>query len=134
MGHRALVAETKEDGKVEYEYHPHGALSAYGGNPFRGPFGPEEIEKIPEKHFKYDEVETAEDLEDFILNVLYDWGGGIERVWINGKCYDYTHKKPVLIECRTTDESAEDMMTEYGTIDDDFLENTDREVIDLREK
>lgn len=102
----------------------------------KGPFGPEEKEKIPEKHLKYEEErEKAESLEDFILNKLYvDYDGLIERVWVDGKCFDYILKKPILIECRTKDESVEDVMTEYGTIDEDFLENTDREVIDLRKK
>ncbi len=74
MGHRALIATTRKDGRVEYYYSHWGAMEAYENDCV-----------IPEKG-KHEKLSMAKDIKDFVnnhLNFLHH-----EAVWIDGICYN----------------------------------------------
>lgn len=137
MGERAIIAETLSDGRIKYEYDHHGAVSASSEeNPFRGPFtSSESPEKISEKYPSNEEFQIADSLETFIENNICSGQSMIKALWIDGRCYNFVREKLVLVECRTKEEFndfSEEFKTEWGNIDDDALQNTDRNFIDLR--
>lgn len=142
----ALIAEER-DGKIFYEYRGMGAsgfIDYSDADELRagGMFSSQrEEQEVPEKYPEGD-LEEAESLESFVRETVfgeYVSGNRIQlgAVWINGKGYKPVKGSPrvgVLVEVENTFQYEEDYNSEFGEIDEEKLQNLDREVIDFRER
>lgn len=141
----ALIAEER-NGKIFYEYKKFGASGVADytdgsglrtGGVFASQRDPKEI---PEKHPEGD-LEEKGSLESFIRDKVFgeyvrDNMVRLGAVWINGKAYKPVKGSPrvgVLVEVENTFQYEEDYTSEFGEIDQEKIQNLDREVLDFRD-